>query len=140
MSHSNKRRRTVILRARVTPEEKRAIDEKAKSAGGMSALFRAAVLGYKPPPSRTDREVANQMLTSIQEFSPELHIQGKNVNQIAHVLNAGRPPERMMNLIETCLNDWREVIADVKEIRHLCVRALGLERERRKTPKPGDTA
>ncbi len=140
MSRSKKRRRTVILRARVTPEEKRAIEEKAKSAGGISALFRVAVLGYKPPPSRTDREVANRMLTSVQQFSPELLKEGNNLNQIAHVLNAGRPPERIWNLIETCLNDWREVIADVKEIRHLCLRALGTERESRKPPKPGDTA
>jgi hypothetical protein len=60
-----------------------------------------------------------------------------NVNQIAHNLNAGRPPERMMALIETVLQEHREArerheeaLRDFFELRTLGMKALGLEPER----------
>jgi hypothetical protein len=116
MSHSKKRKRLEILRARVTPEEKRAVAEKAKSVGGISALFRTAVLGYTPPKSKTDREAVVRLLAELGKV-------GSNVNQIAKHLNAGRPGDATEGMIQAAMTD-------LLEMRHLCMKALGFEADR----------
>jgi hypothetical protein len=94
MSRSNRRRRDKILRARVTPEEKKLAEAKARTMGSMGALFRAAVLGYTPPRS-ADRDVMVKLLAQFSDLRGEMGKIGSNFNQIAFHLNAGRPGDRI---------------------------------------------
>jgi len=72
MSRSNKRRRPAILRARVSPEEKKLAEKKAQSMGGMSTLIRAAVLGYTPP-RLADRDVLVKLLGECAALRAEIN-------------------------------------------------------------------
>src|ERR1019366_3836980 len=101
------------ITARVNEEERLIIKEKAKAAGGMSALFRTAVLGYKLPKSRIDTQAVAKLLAELGKI-------GSNVNQIAYHLNAGRPGDTVEALIA-------EALRDLLEMRGGCMRALGLE-------------
>src|ERR1017187_10017543 len=73
MSRSKKRKRTEIIHARVTKAEKADVAAKAKAAGGISALFRNAVLGYKPPKSKVDTQAVVKLLAELGKI-------GSNVN------------------------------------------------------------
>lgn len=134
MSRSKKRQRGEIIRARVTLAEKLAIAEKAKAVGSISALFRIAAMEYMPPKSKVDQQAVVHVLAKIAETNAEAGKQGSNLNQIAFMLNAGRPPETIMGLLTDCLTGVREVQADMLELRHLCMRALGFEAERKIQP------
>ena len=64
----------------------------------------------------------------------ELGKASSNVNQIAHMLNADAAPQRIMNLIETTLQEHRDaqakhqdVLDDLYELRTLAMEALGYE-------------
>ena len=116
-SGSENRKRTKILTARVDAEESRIIKEKAKAAGGVSALFRIAVLGYKLPKSKVDTQAVARLLAELGKI-------GSNVNQIAKHLNAGRPGDTMENMLT-------ETLRDLLEMRGVCMRALGLEPNRK---------
>jgi hypothetical protein len=57
-----------------------------------------------------------------------------NLNQIAHVLNTDRPPERIMNLLEATFQAHLEVlqrheqaVRDLEELRTAGMNAMGLE-------------
>jgi hypothetical protein len=117
MSRSKKRKRTEIIHARVTQAEKADVAAKAKAAGGISALFRTAVLGYKPPKSKVDTQAVAKLLAELGKI-------GSNVNQIAKHLNAGRPGDTMENMLT-------ETLRDLLEMRGVCMRALGLEPNRK---------
>ena len=117
MSRSKKRKRTEIIHARVTQAEKAEVAAKAKAAGGMSALFRTAVLGYKPPKSRTDTQAVAKLLAELGKI-------GSNVNQIAKHLNAGRPGDTVEALVA-------DAMRDLLEMRIGCLQALGLEPSRK---------
>jgi hypothetical protein len=116
-SGSENRKRTKTLTARVNAEECRIVKEKAKAAGGVSALFRSAVLGYKLPKSRTDTQAVAKLLAELGKI-------GSNINQIAYHLNAGRPGDTMEALIT-------EALRDLLEMRGGCMRVLGLEPNRK---------
>ncbi|MFZ1009511.1 MAG: plasmid mobilization relaxosome protein MobC [Candidatus Sulfotelmatobacter sp.] len=116
MSGSKKRKRMAMIHARVTAAEKAEVAAKAKAAGGISALFRTAVLGYKPPKSKTDLQAVSNVLAELGKI-------GSNVNQIAKHLNAGRPGDTITNTIEVALRD-------LMEMRHACMQALGYEPDR----------
>jgi len=61
MSESERRRMSVAVRVRMTPEDEAAIREKAEAAGvTMSAFLRAAALGRKAP-SRIDLQIVNEL-------------------------------------------------------------------------------
>jgi hypothetical protein len=117
MSRSAKRQRMEYIHARVTPEEKLAIAAKAEAVGGISALFRAAVLGYKPKKSKVDVEAVTQVLAALGKI-------GSNVNQIAKHLNAGRPGDTLTNSVESAMQD-------LMTVRNACMQALGFDDERK---------
>lgn len=71
------------------------------------------------------------VLSHISRIQAEAGKQGSNLNQLTHILNAGRPPERFMGLLEDCLANVRMVQTDMLEIRGQCMRALGLEPNRK---------
>jgi len=129
MSRSKKRQRQAILRARVTPEEKRAVTEKAKSLGGVSALFRAAVLGYAPPKSKTDQQAHAQVLTALQNLTTAVNRVGTNINQITKESNMGRDVRMNSLLVEW--DEFKNLFdRDQLEYRLLHMRALGFEAHR----------
>jgi hypothetical protein len=131
MSRSNRRRRDKILRARVTPEEKKLAEVKAKTMGSMGALFRAAVLGYTPPRS-ADRDVMVKLLAQFSDLRGEMGKIGSNFNQIAFHLNAGRPGDRINGALGAALEEYDNAIRTLDELRLVSMQALGLERG----PKP----
>lgn len=120
MSRSIKRKRMATIHARVTEEEKAEIAAKAKAVGGVSALFRSALLGYKLPKSKVDTKAVSQVLAELGKI-------GSNVNQIAKHLNSGRPGDATENTIVAALRD-------LMQTRSACMRALGFEADR-KPPK-----
>jgi len=121
MSRSSKRKRMTTIQARVTEEEKAEIAAKAEAVGGISALFRVAALGYKPPKSKVDVQAVALVLAELGKI-------GSNVNQIAKHLNSGRPGETIENTVEAALRD-------LMEMRHACMKALGFEADRKPPPK-----
>ena len=131
MSRSKKRKRPLMIHARVTAAEHAEVTALAKAAGGISSLFRIAVLGHKPPKSKIDQQAVVKVLSDISRIQAEAGKQGSNLNQLTHILNAGRPPERVMGLLEDCLANVRMVQTDMLEIRGHCMRALGLEPNRK---------
>jgi mobilization protein NikA len=133
MSRSNKRRRPAILRARVSPEEKKLAEKKARTMGSMSALFRAAVLGYTPP-RLADRDVLVKQLGEWAALRAEVNKVGSNLNQIAHHLNAGRPGDRVGGALSAALEEYENAIRTLDELRLVNMQAMGLERE----PRPAD--
>ena len=77
------------------------------------------------------------MALSLVSFKPseaELGKSGSNLNQIAHVLNTDRPPERIMNLLEAtlqahleALQHHEQAVRDLEELRTAGMNAMGLE-------------
>lgn len=139
--------RPCILTARFNEQEKAALAEKAAHAGmTRSAFIRFAALGTPPPRGQRVLNIEHAEMIQFLERSArvadaarlsaaEFGKVNSNVNQIAHQLNAGRPPERIMNLIETTLNEHRQamkrhddVLRDMLELRTLAMRATGYER------------
>jgi hypothetical protein len=146
-SGTNKRQRPCRLTTRFNEQEAAAINEKAAHAGmTRSAFIRFAALGTPPPRGQRVLNIehkamaeflvrAARVVDATNASNTEFSRVNNNVNQIAHQLNAGRPPERMMNLIETVLQEHREarkhhdeIIRAMLELRSLGLQALGYER------------
>jgi Mobilization protein NikA len=146
---SDKRRRTKIIRIRVDEKEHAAINKLADQHGlPPPALLRQTLLNVPPPararrPSADVKAVAQLLGTlgrtadAIRASLAELGKVNSNVNQIARSLNAGRPPERIMSLLETTLQEHftalqlhDEILRDFLEIRLPLLQALGAEPER----------
>lgn len=84
---SETRQRTETLFARVTPDEKSAIQARADRAGLASAAFlRAIALGEAGPRARRRPPVDHVV---IRQLLGELNRVGNNINQIARSLNSG---------------------------------------------------
>lgn len=113
---SDKRQRTEVLFARVTPDEKSAFAARAERAGMASAAFmRALALGDAGPRARRRRPVEHQAL--IQTLAA-LNRVGNNLNQIARNTNLGIDigvPE-----LRDALQQYHAVIAAIYD-------ALGME-------------
>jgi hypothetical protein len=120
MSHSKKRKRMAIIHARVTAAEKAEVAAKAKALGGISALFRTAVLKYKAPKSKVDQEAYTRALFEFGKVAT-------NINQYAKRRNMGRAEDSLDAAMEAALRD-------LTELRTALMRALGFERDR---PAPG---
>jgi hypothetical protein len=131
MSRSNNRRRVHVIRARVSPEEKKLAEAKARTMGSMGALFRAAVLGYTPPRS-ADRDVMVKLLAQLAALRAEIGKVGSNLNQIAFHLNAGRPGDRIEGSLSSALQEYENAIRTLDELRLVSMQAMGQERG----PKP----
>ena len=93
---SEKRQRSVIIQSRVAPAERATIQAKADATGvSVSELIRYAVLNYRLPLSRVDRQAVSLLLAELAKNRGEVSKAGTNVNQIAHHLNSGRPGDVM---------------------------------------------
>lgn len=107
MTSSASDRRTERLDVRLTPDEKREMKERARTAGmSASSYVRASAIegGYAPP--QVDAEGLNELLHQVKKL-------GTNLNQIAHRLNRGDDVPR--GEVSAALERHREA-------------ALGLER------------
>jgi len=132
MSRSNKRRRHEIIRARVTPEEKKLAEKKAETMGSMGTLFRASVLGYSPP-RLADRDVIVKLLGALSDLGAEFGKIGSNLNQIAHRYNIDpdRPPTTLMeSALIAALDEWNNAVRTLDELRLVNMQSLGLELDR----------
>ena len=91
---SQQRQRQKGVRARVTPDEYAAIEDRARKAGlSTAAYLRACALGDQGPRSQRRPPV------ELQQFGKaiaELNKIGSNVNQIAHGVNLGKDPDRIL--------------------------------------------
>lgn len=91
---SQQRQRQKGVRAAVTPDEYTAIENRARAAGlSTAAYLRACALGDKGPRSQRRPSV------EIEQFGKaiaELNKIGNNVNQIAHAVNLGKDPDRIL--------------------------------------------
>jgi len=130
MSQSKKRKRMAIIHARVTEAEKAEVAALAKTAGGVSALFRAAVLGYKPPKSRVEIELLARGLAEVASLKGAINKVGTNINQIAKEDNMGR--DLRVNSLVADYAEFRKILEDdFNEMRMGFLRALGQERNRK---------
>jgi len=88
---SEKRQRTETLYARVTPEEKAAVIDRADKAGmAVAAFMRAAALGNAGPRAQRRPPVDH---VALRQLLGELGRVGNNINQIAKTVNAGEAPD-----------------------------------------------
>lgn len=87
-SGSEKRQRGVPVSVRFSPTERAALDAKARAAGlSIGSYLRAAGLGDAGPRARRAPTVNAELLA---HALAGLNKAGSNLNQVAHVLNAGR--------------------------------------------------
>lgn len=129
---SEKRQRSVIIQSRVAPGERATIQAQADATGvSISELIRYAVLNYRPPPAKIDRQTVNLLLGELGKNRVEVSKAGSNLNQIAYHLNAGRPGDIMDGRIEAGLAEFSQAIRTFEELRLACLQALGLERDRK---------
>jgi hypothetical protein len=129
---SEKRQRSVIIQSRVAPGERATIQAQADATGvSISELIRYAVLNYRPPPAKIDRQTVNLLLGELGKNRVEVSKAGSNLNQIAYHLNAGRPGDIMDGRIEAGLAEFSQAIRTFEELRLACLQALGFERDRK---------
>ena len=109
--------RTIQLKARFTEAEHEHVERLTQTTGhSVSDLLRFGILRSPPPPSRRNA----QPVKDKQELARLLGAVGKigsNVNQLAHVANAGSWPERVA--IE-------QAVADIQWMRRSLMRSLGV--------------
>jgi hypothetical protein len=134
-SGSQKRKLSARIPVNCTDQQKAAITAKADALHtSASALCLNAMLGV-PMPKRIRPRIDNKLLTAALEMAAKIHAEaGKEAslyNQTVHALNAGRPPERMMGLLESGLSNLEIIQRDMLEIRNAVMQSLGYERNRK---------
>jgi len=82
-----RRRKTGAVLVRLLPEERAAVEEKAHEVGlSLASFFRACGLGTPGPRARRSPPINAEALG---RATAALNKVGSNLNQMAHVLNAG---------------------------------------------------
>ena len=105
----------------------------AKASGYTFAELVRHALFDAPAPKATHRRLADdqaiaRVLAEIARLKAEAGKHGSNLNQIAHHLNAGRPADRLGNLLEDALDAVTTFYErDTAEFRLVLLQALGLE-------------
>jgi hypothetical protein len=117
--------RSKQLKARFTEAELQTVNAVAEQHGmTISDLLRFGVLRQPPPPSRRnlhpvkDRQELARLLGAVGRI-------GNNVNQIAHVANAGSWPESIA---------IHEAVSDIQWMRQALMKSLGVHEAQ---PEPG---
>lgn len=135
MSNSTKRVRSRLRQTWLTPAEDATAEAMQKAAEvSMSELLRSALLRYKLPRGKIDRDIANQLLAAMQNAKGGWGQCWSNINQIAKEVNMGRTP-RLASL-EREVEELRDrVDRDFLEFRTLLMQAMGEERKGRRNVK-----
>jgi hypothetical protein len=144
-SGSEKRQTTKQLNMRFSPTHYAALGKLAEERGqSLPALIRNALLSIPPPRARrprADDDLMRQFFTelarardALKPVEAEMGKSGSNLNQIAHVLNADRPPETVMNILTDTLQAHQQAlqalelfIRDLGELRTAGMNTMGLE-------------
>lgn len=113
---SEKRLRTEVIFARVTPDEKAAFLARADRAGMATAAFMRAVAIGDPGPRARRRPPVDHV--AIRQLLGELGRVGNNLNQIARAVNSGE---------DINLPALREALASYLPLRDAIFLALGKE-------------
>jgi hypothetical protein len=142
---SQKRKVTARIAVNCTPAQKAAIMEKGDATGLSPSAMCLAVLLDMPLPARRRPSINDRAMTAylaanarlsdaVRASLAELGKVNSNVNQIAYMLNANTAPERILNLIETTLQEHRDaqakhqdILNDLHELRTMAMDALGYE-------------
>ena len=143
-SGSQKRKTTARIAVNCTPAQKAAIVEKARafdlspSAICLNMLLDAPLPRHRRQPTVNDNALtaylsaAAKLKDVLKESLAELGKSGSNLNQIAYMLNAKTAPPRIMNIIETAIEEHRVLEArhdaafkDLDELRTMAMDALG---------------
>jgi mobilization protein NikA len=145
-SGTEKRKKGHVITARFDDAEAEAIRHMADKAGvSVGALLRHAVLNT-PPPAASRRPSVNlqavaQLLAEVARLRGDVGKAGGLLNQIAKYLHAGRPIDRLTNMLESALEELQVLIErDFPELRIELLRALGCEPDRRDSDDAGDDA
>lgn len=116
MAGSEKRQRTMQVKARLTMDEHSVLAAKADKAGMTTAAFlRAAALGSAGPRAQRRLPVDATLLRQVLGHIGRV---GNNLNQIARHLNEGDPAH-------TQLPELAEALADYARMRDALYAALG---------------
>jgi hypothetical protein len=112
-SGSERRKRTAPVSVRFLPDERMAVEEKAREVGlSLASFLRACGLGTPGPRARRSPPVNAEALA---RATAALNRVGSNLNQIAHVLNAGGS----IGIAQDCrstLSLIREAAAAIREV------------------------
>jgi hypothetical protein len=146
-SGSQKRKTTARIAVNCTPAQKALIVKKAESVGlSPSAICLTMMLDAPLPRSRRQPTLKDSALTAylgstakikdaLKESLAELNKSGSNLNQIAYMLNANTAPSRIMNIVESAINEHNALVArhdavfkDLDELRTIAMDVWGLER------------
>jgi hypothetical protein len=111
-SENRKRDKGAVL-VRLLPDERTAVEEKAREAGlSLASFLRACGLGTPGPRARRSPPVNAEALARATAALSRI---GNNINQIAHVLNAGGATVTTRECF-AALAEAREAAAAIREI------------------------
>ena len=136
---SEKRKRTIPLAGRFTPEEAALVTARAKEYGtSVSGYIRQRTIDAPPPRRAADRSAIAKLLTEFQRHRAELGKQGSNLNQIAYRYNVseGRPTGGIEGALLAALDDFKRSVDTLDELRLVALQAMGSE-PNRKPPAEG---
>jgi len=128
---SERRKRTITLAGRFTPEESVIVRSKAQACGGVSPFIRHLTLDTPAPRHVTDRDAINHLMEALAAIKAELGKSGSNLNQLTKYANMDRV---LANSIAAAVEEHGQAIRTLQELRIVCMQALGFERQR-KPPK-----
>ena len=146
-SGSQKRKTTARIAINCTPAQKDEIVEKARafelstSAICLNMLLDAPLPRRRRQPTVNDKALATYVAATAKVADEwraaraEMGKQGSNLNQIAHMLNAGTDPGRISNIARTAIEEISALTAtldraldgDLKELRTIATEVWGLE-------------
>ena len=111
-----KLRRTSHITIRLSQDERRALDQASERAGLMTGSYVRQVLFSAPMPRQVRRPPVERR--ELVRLLGELGHVGGNINQLAHLANAGRPADHFALL---------NALNGLAKVRDAILRALGRE-------------
>lgn len=115
MTHGSERRaRTTHLTIRLTPDERRAIDDAAERAGLTAGSYARGVVLGAPAPRQVRRPPVER--AELARLLGEIGHVGANLNQLAHTANTGVDTDRGALLV---------VLKSLVDVRNAILQALG---------------
>jgi len=130
---SEKRKRTIPLAGRFTPEEALIVRAKATQYGGsVSSLIRHLTIGAPAPRHAAEREILARLLAEFARLRAEMGKQGSNLNQLTHYANMDRVLEAS---VADAVQNFNRGVDTLDELRLAALQAMGAERDRKRPRK-----